>query len=165
MKFSLTLPIILSALYIPFCQAAVTLPPCAATCAKQAGTATGCDPCVFSIRILPRPDLTNLPPTHIAELILHASVPTTTTVSSPLQLLVLWRLVARRMLKRRRTIGTRSAATLRTRARVCERGKEQLSILTTVLGLIRLLGRFSFVYLFVCGISQKKMFLGDSACI
>ncbi|KAI0284200.1 hypothetical protein BGY98DRAFT_948476 [Russula aff. rugulosa BPL654] len=44
MKFSLTLPIILSALYVSFSQAQNnSFPPCAASCAKAEATQTGCN--------------------------------------------------------------------------------------------------------------------------
>ncbi|KAF8472412.1 hypothetical protein DFH94DRAFT_189861 [Russula ochroleuca] len=42
-KFSLTLPIILSSLYLSFSQAQY-LPDCAVSCAQSAGYAAGCDP-------------------------------------------------------------------------------------------------------------------------
>ncbi|KAI0284196.1 hypothetical protein BGY98DRAFT_582047 [Russula aff. rugulosa BPL654] len=45
MKFSLTLPIILSTLYISFSQAQNgNIPSCAEACAEAAASAAGCDP-------------------------------------------------------------------------------------------------------------------------
>lgn len=60
LKFSLTLPIILSSLYISFSQAQYYLPSCALSCAQAAGYQAGCDPCVPSsihiCRVLILPD-------------------------------------------------------------------------------------------------------------
>jgi hypothetical protein len=56
MKFSLTLPIILSALYVSFSQAQNnSFPPCAASCAKAEATQTGCNMYAFSICMMLRP--------------------------------------------------------------------------------------------------------------
>ncbi|KAH9985443.1 hypothetical protein BJV77DRAFT_1032382 [Russula vinacea] len=58
LKFSLTLPIILSSLYLSFSQAQY-LPSCAISCAQSAGYAAGCDPCVPPfIRIMLCPNFT-----------------------------------------------------------------------------------------------------------
>jgi hypothetical protein len=71
LKFSLTLPIILSALYILLSQAELKLPTCALSCANTAGSQSGCNMCAFSIRIMLPPCLTRPP---IAELIRNVSV-------------------------------------------------------------------------------------------
>ena len=61
MKFSLTLPIILSAFYISFSLAQTALPPCVVACAEAAGVDAKCDPCVFLHLHLPRLYLTRPP--------------------------------------------------------------------------------------------------------
>jgi hypothetical protein len=61
LKFSLTLPIIISALYILLSQAGLKLPTCALSCGQTAGSQVGCNMCAFSIRIMLRPCLTRTP--------------------------------------------------------------------------------------------------------
>ena len=57
-KFSLTLAMILSSLYVSFSQAQGTLSACATNCSETIGGQVGCNSCVpFSIRIVRRPCL------------------------------------------------------------------------------------------------------------
>ena len=58
LKFSITLPIIFSALFILLSQAGLKLPTCALSCASTAGNQAGCNMCAFSIPIMLYPYLT-----------------------------------------------------------------------------------------------------------
>jgi hypothetical protein len=108
LKFSVTLPIILSSIHISFSQAQGYLPSCAVSCAQIAAYQAGCNPCVPSIRITYAASFHILSYPHVAEMIRLVSVPTTR--SSELRLLACGRAVATRMLKRRQTIGPQCAA-------------------------------------------------------
>ena len=94
MKFSLTLPIVLSTLYISFSQAQNnSLTPCGKSCATTEGSQTGCDMCAFSIRIMLHPCLTRPP---ITELIrnVFVRVPRVPCSSQLWKLVCLWNVTA-----------------------------------------------------------------------
>ncbi len=61
LKFSLTLPIVLSSLYVSFSQAQYDIPSCVVSCAQTAAYQAGCNPCVpsstriYRVPILPDP--------------------------------------------------------------------------------------------------------------
>jgi hypothetical protein len=109
LKLSLTLPIILSALYVSFSQAQSNLSTCVLSCANAEASQTGCNMCVFSICIILHPYL--IPPSRIAELIRQKRHVSVLTTSSPiLRSLAWWRTVPPRMLKRVKPIGNQCAS-------------------------------------------------------
>jgi len=111
-KFTLTLPIILSSLYISFSQAQNTLSPCVIACVEAAGIVAGCGSCVpSSIRIMPCPCLTRPPlPPRVADLnLIKRYVSVSTPISSHFRPLACWIAVPQRTLQRRKPFGSQCA--------------------------------------------------------